>query len=112
MLFTGFKILTSALVIALASWLSGKKPELAGFIVALPLVTLLTLPFSHMQYHDPETAIRFARSIFTAIPLTLVFFVPFLLAGRLPFGFWGLYGSGLALLIAGWYAQGWILARI
>jgi len=30
------KILISALLIAFASWLAGKKPVLAGFIIALP----------------------------------------------------------------------------
>lgn len=89
MLFAAFKIAFSACVLAFASWLSGKRPEMAGFIVALPLVTLLVLPFSFAEYHDPAASIRFARSIFTAVPLSLLFFVPFLLADRLPFGFWG-----------------------
>jgi hypothetical protein len=35
------KILLAASVIGYASWLSDKKPVLAGFIVALPLVSIL-----------------------------------------------------------------------
>ncbi len=104
MAFTFFKIALSALVIAFASWLSGKRPELAGFIVALPLVTLLVLPFSYAEYQNAETSVNFAKSIMVAVPLTLVFFVPFLLAGKIlpllppAYGFWVLYGSGFALL--------------
>lgn len=112
MLFATFKVLVSAGLIAFASWLSGKRPELAGFIVALPLVTLLVLPFSYMEHQNPETSVRFAQSIFAAIPLTLFFFVPFLLAARLQLGFWWLYGAGLLLLIAAWSLHKWVLSLI
>ena len=112
MLFTSFKVVVSAVIIAFASWLAGKKPELAGFITALPIVTLLVLPFSHWQYNDPENSVRFAQSIFTAIPLTLFFFVPFLLATRLGFGFWGLYSAGIVLLICAYLAHRWLISLI
>ncbi len=110
MYFALFKILVSAGIIAFASWLSGKKPELAGFIVALPLVTLLALPFSYLEYNDPANSVRFAQSIFAAIPLTLFFFIPFLLAAKLPFGFWGLYAAGLACLTAAYFVHKWVLS--
>lgn len=110
MFFAAFKIGLSALIIAFASWLSGKRPEFAGFIVALPLVTLLTLAFSHMEYKDTENVVIFAKSIFTAIPLTLLFFVPFLLADRIPFGFWGLYAMGLIMLAIAYFAHRWVMS--
>lgn len=97
------KIAISSCVIAFASWLSGKKPELAGFIIALPLGTMLALAFSYGQYHDPAASVKFARSILAAIPLSLLFFVPFLLADKIPVGFWGLYGIGFGLLVAGYF---------
>ncbi|MGZ9109473.1 MAG: hypothetical protein ACXW4B_11720 [Micavibrio sp.] len=103
------KLAISASIIAFASWLSGKRPELAGFIIALPLVTLLVLPFSYLEYQDPEASVRFAKSIFIAVPLSLFFFVPFLLADRLQLGFWALYGLGLALLVAAYFAHQAIL---
>lgn len=109
MLFTISKVFISALVIAFASWLSGKKPELAGFIVALPIVTLLVLPLSHIEHHDPENSVRFAKSIFLAIPLSLVFFIPFLLATKIPLGFWGLYATGLLLLVCAYIAHQWLI---
>ncbi len=112
MLFATFKVLASAFIIAFASWLSGKKPELAGFIAALPLLTLLVLPFSYIEYQNPETSVRFAQSIFAAIPLSLLFFVPFLLASRLHLDFWWLYGSGLVLLIGAYFIHKWVLSLL
>lgn len=110
MIFTVFKIFFSAGLIAFASWLSGKKPELAGFIIALPLLTLLALPFSYAEYTDPQASIRFAQSIAAAIPVSLAFFVPFLLADKLPFGFWGLYTCGILFLIGGYFIHKWMLS--
>jgi hypothetical protein len=108
MFFPILKIAISACVIALASWLSKQKPELAGFIIALPLGTLLVLLFSYTEYQDSAASIKFAKSIFAAIPLSLLFFVPFLLAEKLPFGFWGLYASGFGLLVAGYFIHSYI----
>lgn len=104
-----FKILLSASVIAFSSWLSGKKPELAGFIMALPLATLLVLPFSFLEYQDAEKTVKFAQSIFVAVPLSLLFFVPFLLANKLLWNFWALYGAGLILLTAGYFAHKFLI---
>lgn len=109
MWFTVFKIAVSACVIAFASWLSGKRPDLAGFIIALPLVTLLVLPFSYAEYQSAETSVTFAKSIMLAVPLSLTFFIPFLFArpimALMPegFAFWGLYGAGLLCLIASYF---------
>lgn len=107
-----FKIAVSATVIAFTSWLSGKKPELAGFIVALPLITLLVLPLSYAEYQDAEKTVRFAQSIFVAVPLSLLFFVPFLLAQKLIWNFWALYGAGLILLAAGYFAHKFLMAHL
>lgn len=107
-----FKLAFSAAVIAFASWLSGKKPELAGFIIALPLVTLLVLPFSYLEYQDAEKSVTFAKSIFVGVPLSLLFFVPFLLAQKLEWGFWSLYGAGLILLVAGYAMHRLIMNQI
>jgi hypothetical protein len=37
------KILISAVLISYVSWLSGKKGELAGFLTALPLTSMLAI---------------------------------------------------------------------
>jgi len=106
------KLLISAGIIAFASWLSHKKPELAGFIIALPLTTLLALAFSHAEHQDAESSVRFAKSILVAVPLSLTFFIPFLLAQKLNIGFWGLYGIGIALLAAGYFAHTFLMRHI
>ena len=110
MLFAMFKIFLSGSVIAFASWLSGKRPELAGFIIALPLMTLLVLPFSMAEYHNPQASVRFAQSICAAVPLSMLFFVPFLMAAKLQWGFWPLYGSGILLLAGGFFSHKFLMS--
>lgn len=97
------KTLTAAGVISFCSWLSGKKPELAGFIIALPLTSLLVLAFSYVEYSNPEASIRFAKSILLAIPLSCLFFIPFLLADKWHVSFWVTYAAGIALLVVGYF---------
>lgn len=112
MLWPAAKIILSACIIAFASWLSGKRPELAGFIIALPLMSLLALAFSYSEYQNADASVRFAKSIVTAVPLSLLFFVPFLLAQRLNLGFWTLYAGGIALLAAGYFIHVWIMKQL
>ncbi|HTL70011.1 MAG TPA: DUF3147 family protein [Candidatus Eisenbacteria bacterium] len=71
------KLLISAAVIAGASHLAGRRPVLAGFIVALPLVSILSLTFAWIEHRDMEKVSRFAVSILGAVPLSLTFFLPF-----------------------------------
>lgn len=73
------KTIVAGLLISFASWLAGKKPVLAGFIIALPLTSVIAILFSYAQYRDMDRINRFAQSIFVAVPLSLTFFVPFLL---------------------------------
>lgn len=96
------KIVISATFISLASWLSAKRPDLAGFIIALPIASLLALAFSHLEHRDAATSITFAKSILLAVPASYLFFVPFFLAERFSLGFWTCYGAGLALLAIGY----------
>lgn len=102
MIFAIVKVLIAAIVISLSSWLAGKRPELAGFIIALPMATMLALPFSYVEFQDADATVKYARSILVALPLSLFFFVPFLLAGKLQGtvigSFWGMYFSGIVCL--------------
>ena len=75
----GLNVVVSALVISFASWLSGRFPAAAGFFVALPLASMLVLPLSYQEHGSAESSIVLARSIFIAIPVSLTFFLPFLL---------------------------------
>lgn len=96
------KVLIAAVIISFSSWLAGKQPRLAGFILALPISSMLALAFSQAEYRDWEKSVGFAKSILVAVPLSLLFFVPFLFADKLRWPFWGLYLSGLALLVVGY----------
>lgn len=96
------KTLLAGTVIAFSSWLAGKQPRLAGFILALPIASMLALAFNQTEYGDSQKSVAFAKSIVFAVPLSLLFFVPFLFADKLQWPFWGLYLAGFFLLGAGY----------
>ncbi len=92
------KILISALIIAFASWLSGQKSFLAGFIVALPITSILTILFSYLQYRNMTKINELALSILVSVPLSLMFFIPFVLNRWLKMNFAVSFGLGIFLL--------------
>jgi hypothetical protein len=96
-----FNVVVSVLVISIAAWLSKRWPTLAGFIVAMPLASLLVLPLSYREHGDAQASIVLAKSIFVAIPVSLTFFLPFLLADRFGLSFWQAYGLGTLALPVG-----------
>ena len=58
--FVVLKVLLSALIIAGISWYAGKNPPLAGFLIALPIISVLAISFSYFQYRDMEKINQFA----------------------------------------------------
>lgn len=90
-------------LIVFASWLSGKKPALAGFIIALPLTSLLSLLFSYWEYRDMAKLNDYARSILIAVPLSLVFFIPFILNKWFKMGFAATMLSAIGLLAIAYF---------
>lgn len=111
MLFTIIKVGLAAFVIAFASWLAGKKPELAGFITALPLVSIIAIAFAYTQHGDVENTAQYARSIILAVPVSWLFFVPFFFTEKLDLGFWPCWVAGLLLLGVGYFIHQWILKQ-
>lgn len=103
------KILISSVVIALASWLAGRKSVLAGFIVTLPLVSMLSVLFFYLEYRDMEKINRFAASILIAVPLSLTSFIPFLLNQWFKMSFALTYISGIGLLAAAYWIHRLVL---
>ena len=97
------KILISATLIAVASWLAGRQTVLAGFIVALPLVSMLSILFSYLEYRDMEKINQFANSILMAVPLSLIFFLPFLLNRWLKMNFALTYLSAIGCLAVAYF---------
>lgn len=102
----------SALAIAFSSWLAGRKPELAGFIIALPLASLLSLVFSYVEHKDTEASITFAKSILIGIPVSCLFFLPFFFSKKFGYGFWESYVIGFALLVAGFFLHKYIISLL
>lgn len=98
MLFFIVKILISSLIIASASSLANRNTALAGFIVALPLVSILSLTFSWLGTRDMEKVNAFAVSIVSAVPLSLLFFVPFILNRWLKMNFPMTFAMAIGLL--------------
>ena len=98
-----FKLIIISILIALSSWLAGKRPELAGFIIAMPIASLIALAFSYLENRDSSASITFAKSILIGVPVSWLFFLPFFLAERFGFGFWIAYVTGLLLLVVGYF---------
>ena len=97
------KVIFSAIILSFASWLSFKKPILAGFIVSLPLVSLITILFSYAEFKDIDKTVSFAKSIFVGVPISLLFFLPFLFSKQLNLSFSQAYLSGIIILIVGYF---------
>jgi hypothetical protein len=95
------KVLVASIIISFVSWLSGRLPLLAGFIIALPLQTMIVLPFSRLEHGDPTKTLTLAKSIFLAVPVSMVFLLPFLLAETFGLSFWQSYGLACAMLVVG-----------
>ena len=112
MLFTIAKIAIAVGVITFASWLSGRKPEMAGFITALPLVSILALAFSFTEHNDLAITTQYAKSIIFAVPISWLFFLPFFLTEKFDLGFWISYALGLGLLAGGYFLHQYVMSFI
>ena len=99
------KILISSCLIAYSSWLAGKKPGLAGFIIALPLATLLGIIFTYSEYRSMDKVNDYAVSILTAVPLSLLFFIPFVLNRWLKMNFPATLIFALVLLTLAYFVH-------
>ena len=106
------KVLLAALVIAFASWLSGKKPELSGFIIALPIASIIAIAFSYLEHKNSENTVIFAKSILVGIPVSYLFFLPFFFAKNFNMNFWLIYGLGIILLLIGYFVHKYITSLI
>jgi len=112
MTFTIFKVIFATTLIVFASWLSGKKPELAGFITALPLVSIIAIAFSYIEHQDVATTTQYAKSIVLAVPVSWLFFLPFFFTEKWSLGFWVSWALGMLLLAFGYFVHQWVLTKI
>ncbi len=104
-----FNVFLSATVISVVLWVSKSNPSIGGFIISLPLSTLIILAFSKIQNPETQASSDLAKSIFVGVPSTLVFFIPFLLADKLKLSFWTCYISGILLLSVGFFIHRYLI---
>ena len=105
------KAALAGILISLASWLANKKPILAGFIIALPLTSVLALILNYLEFQNSQKVVTFAKSIFFAVPLSLIFFIPFLFADKLKLSFWYLMGLGFLGLTLAFFIHKFIFSH-
>ncbi len=106
------KVVFASLVISFVSWLSGRLPVLAGFIVALPLQTMIVLPLSQLEHGDPAKTLTLAKSIFLAVPVSMLFLLPFVFSDRSGLSFWQSYGVACCILVVGFGLHRWLTSLL
>lgn len=106
------KAVIAGCIVSFASWLAGRAPVMAGFLVALPISTAILLPMSYTEHGSFENTVLLAKSIAVAVPLTLTFFVPFFLASRLGLGFWTAYPLAFLCLGVGYGLHRFVMSLL
>jgi hypothetical protein len=92
------KVLVSALAIAVATELAKKDVFWGAVLIALPLASILAMSWLYVETRDDALVTRFARDVLALLPVTLLFFAPFLLEPRTRLGFLPNLLIGAALL--------------
>ena len=100
------KLLVSAALIAIATEVAKRYPSWGAVIIVLPLTSMLAMAWLYFETRDDALVSQFARDVFVLVPVSLVFFIPFLVETRTGFGFVGNMLAGTALLAAAvWLVQ-------
>jgi hypothetical protein len=89
-------VIAGAIVIGVTS-VSNRSPRLGGFLLTLPIVSILAFLSTWQQRHDLDAISRLARETLVLVPVGLPFFVPLAFAHRLGLGFWMAFLLGLVL---------------
>jgi len=95
------KLVVSALVIAAATELAKKDVFWGAVLIALPLTSILAMSWLYVETRDDALVARFARDVLALVPVSLLFFAPFLLETRTRLGFVPNLVIGLVLLAIG-----------
>jgi len=99
------KLAISLAVILVSAEAAKRSPTLGAFIVALPLVSMLSMTWLYWDTRDSAKLGAYAREIFYLVPLSLVFFLPFLFEQRSHWPYWLNFSLGfvaLAVVFAAW----------
>lgn len=106
-----FKVFISAIILSFASWLSLKKPSLAGFVISIPIVSIISIALSYFEHRNIEKTVLFAKSILVGIPVSLMFFIPFFFSKNLSMNFFYIYLLGIILLVLGFFVHRYITSN-
>jgi len=95
-----------SLAVILASAEAAKRsPTLGAIIVALPMVSMLSMTWLYWDTKDALKVSAYAREIAYLGPLTIIFFLPFLFEQRTHWPYWLNFSLGfvaLALVFGAW----------
>jgi hypothetical protein len=101
------KVLVAAVIIGIAAEVAKRNPFWGAILIALPLTSILAMSWLYADTRDNALLTQFARDIFVVVPVSLVFFVPFLLEAKTRLGFVSNMLLGLTLLAV----SVWLLRR-
>jgi hypothetical protein len=87
----------AGLIVIAVSAVANRSPRLGGFLLTLPLVSIMAFIAAWAQNRDVTPISRLARETLVLVPLGLPFFVPLAFANRFGLGFWPAFAAGLAL---------------
>ena len=102
------KYLITAGLVVLVSEVAKRSDKLGGLMAALPIVTLITLVWLHLESQPLDKIANHARYTLWYVLPTLPMFVVFpLLLARV--GFWPALGLGVLITLVCFVALGWLL---
>jgi hypothetical protein len=101
-LLIGKALLTGSTVVAVSE-IAGRMPRLGGFLLSLPLISIIAFIMTWSISPKPEVINNLAQEMLILIPLTLIFYVPFLFVNQINFSFWMalVLGIFLTLILVG-----------
>lgn len=73
------KVLVSALIITLSTEIAKRSPTLGGLILALPISSIIAFAVMGFEGTDPVAFTTYAKTVFILVPVSLIFFLPFIL---------------------------------
>ena len=95
------KVLLSAIVLVIAGELAKRDTFWGAALIALPLASILAMTWLWIETRDDARVAQFGRDILLLVPVSLLFFLPFVFEARTRLGFTVNLVIGLVLLAAG-----------
>ena len=95
------KVVVSALLIAAASEIAKRDVFWGALVIALPLSSILAMSWLFAETRDDALVARFARDILALLPVTVLFFLPFVVESKTRLGYLPNMLIGVILLALG-----------